>query len=53
MCNSMNHTRLPKKFSYQTEQVGTNKVQRVIVYTFHGYFTHLTPLQLILAIYRK
>jgi len=27
----MNHTRLPKEVPYQTEYVGTNKVQREMV----------------------
>jgi len=30
----MKHTVFRKKFSYQAEHVGTNKVQRVIMYTF-------------------
>ena len=36
ICDSVNHTRLPKEFSYQTEHVGTNNVKRVIVYSIHG-----------------
>jgi hypothetical protein len=31
MCDSVNHTRIPKKITYQTEYVGTNMVIKVIV----------------------
>jgi hypothetical protein len=41
MCDSVNHTRIPKRITYQTEYVGTNMVMKVNVYTtYHFVWRH-------------